>query len=321
MMNRVGHPEHTMNRFFITAAILVCLLSFSSAFAQQFQATPAQPPVATLVTQLDDASYVIRLKATQTLLGDESLDTQSLVPHFEKAKSLEQRHRLADIIHHRVLSDYVKKNLNDDGEGAIGTTLQPALTADYMPDLNTPAVRVGQPRAGFPAYASLLPGDLIVALDGKPFPASSNPRAVESSLTTSIKGTPLGRKINVSVHRDGTTTIISIRVGSLSALRILSADNNLNSSTGIPKQWDEFVVKVPALATDAAPPATIATKPLPAINLGPALAGVPAWSMPAAGATTVQINRPPPPRVDPRRGGGSGAAREGSFPMQAPDRD
>ena len=277
-----------------TLALALCLLALRPVSAQP--ATPASPrraTVADLVAQLDDADYATRLRATQALLGDDSLDARTLVQYCNKSVSAEQRHRLLDITLHHVVAEYVK-NLPADNDpesnvGAIGTLLLPALTAAHMPDLNTSAVRIGQPRAGFPAYARLLPGDLVVAFGDKTFPRNGEPEQILLRLTESIKASPQGKDIRLTVYRDGATFPLDVRVGSLSALRLTY--NDVNPRTGLPRPWDVFAAQNNLNTAPSNSP--------PPIDLNPLLQAVPNQPAAPSQARNLKINRPPK-RIRPR---------------------
>lgn len=267
---------------FLFAIALACAFPMAELFAQ-----PAKPgaklSLAERVALLDDADYSKRLAATQNLLSDSMLTVTELQALYEKSRSPEQRHRLADIVLHHFIADMLATLASDSGDGAIGTLLLPSLSADYMPGLNTPAVRVGHPRPGFPAYASLLPGDLIVACNGQPFPASNNRSSAQNSLVTSIKGWPLGKDINLTVLRDGVTTVLSVRVSSLDALARIYSNVDRN---GLPADWNTYIARNPAIK----PGGAIA---MPTINLAGPLAATPASAPETRRTDFIQINLPP----------------------------
>ena len=176
-----------------------------------------------LIDQLDAPEYAHRESATTTLMQRDNLSDDRLARALRNADSPEQRHRLTDIAMHRF---YHRMNPGgvprDQGVGSIGIDLSERNTVhpDHHPGLEQTAILISGTKPGFPGYVHLRPGDLILAIDGEPFPED----LTWQDISERIKEYRAGQPITLDILRDGERRQVRFRLASY--LRLSQVYNN-----------------------------------------------------------------------------------------------
>ena len=241
---RRGRPRrHAAARSNTTTAqalwlLLACLL-VSTAGAQNPTA-PTTPTAPTALSRLDDEQWQVREAATLDLLRDDRITTDLVLRWYAQATSLEARHRLADIALHHLLRELRERPPGAPGapgapeaepldprqpqrraaiqnlrpvNGSIGI-LHALVDAGDVRGLDTPAVRAIQTLPGFPGFSHLLPGDLIVGVDGRSFGEELQPEL----FTNLVQQRDPGQTMRLSVLRDGQPLEVVIPLAEASSL-------------------------------------------------------------------------------------------------------
>lgn len=154
-----------------------CVVSAAASRGEE-SPTPAVP-VERLIAQLAAPDFATREDAAAALMEHEGMDDATLTAAFRTADAPEQRHRLTRIALHCFYRQ-VDPLPAQPGEieaapeqAALGVDLSggPAqVVRPYQNELLTnPAILVTKGLPGFPAYAHLRGGDLIVAINDAPF--------------------------------------------------------------------------------------------------------------------------------------------------------
>lgn len=265
-----------MNRTAIT--ICVVLITGLSSTVQSSPITPE------MLRDLNSADFAAREKVTQQLLADETLSPDVITELYNAVKSPEARHRLLLVArHHLIRRGQVEE---DQQPGAIGIMHQ-AVTSKQIPNIGHPAVRVVQTFPGFPAYARLKPGDLIVAVNHERFGRNVGIAQITNQFRDMIQQTASGERLTLHVYRDGhlLKPAIQIRLASLNALRDIYEPHTGDLQPQHRNRWLEFrktlknfrekkdplTVKLPVTGSSDArklPDAAVAEKPVPRVVPG-----------------------------------------------------
>jgi len=171
-----------------------------------------------LLASLGSSDYAQRQEATERLLRDETITTQQIVLLFAQAESYEAKHRLLDVCRHHVIRRARTNRLPDKGKGAIGVAHH-ALLADQVPSLNRAVVFVNQTFAGFPGYAYLRPGDLILAINDQTIPNHFTAEQVSREFVSMVQSHQAGLPVQLTIYRDGQTMPISFRLANATSLQ------------------------------------------------------------------------------------------------------
>jgi len=199
------------------------------------------------LNHLDSNDFQVREAATERLLADDDLTFDEVRRLYNQATTLEQRQRLLLVARHHSLREVAAvfaeraardPDLQDARAGALGVQTD-AVTAEELPELNRPAIRVSHRLAGFPAFAVLKRDDLIIAVNGVtlsqeadhrdadgPFviPAPDPPTIgtrtdiIAANFRELVKGHKTGQSIHLTVVRDGRNIQVAVTLGSLYAL-------------------------------------------------------------------------------------------------------
>lgn len=180
-------------------------------------------PVQKLVDELDSPSQEARDRATTELMVREDLDDSDLAAAMRSARSPEQRLRLHRVALQRFFSALrpTVTSPPDHEAASLGIQLGDLANAQHriirpyqQPALKSPAVLVTGTIPGFPAYAWLKPGDLIVALNGEPFTGEID----QARFAQRLKSLDAGSQITLDVLRDGKPQHVKLRLDSLQRL-------------------------------------------------------------------------------------------------------
>ncbi len=197
---------------------------------------PAARITAQDLAQLDNDAWKVREAATQRLLALD-LTPQAVAAAYARARSPEQRQRLELIAEHQFLRTYIAAHFSSDTSAALGVRQQMVLPNEDN-GLKHPAVRVEATLPGFPATGRLQTGDLILALDGKPFPdAGQDPATV---LRQQVLGLRPGDLLHLTVQRDGRTLQVAVPLAPASALGALLDPVSGELLPDIAQRWRDF---------------------------------------------------------------------------------
>ena len=180
----------------VCGLILLSQLAPTQAKAQAIaspSSTPStrqEPTLSTTMRQLLDqlaaGDYQTRELATTQLLTDELITPKEIVELYAMAKTPEQRHRLMAIARHHQLRQQQIEHFPQDDKASIGI-IHRGMGRSQLPPLDRPAVRVVHTFPGFPGYAYLRPGDLILTVDDQPMPDSSDPGDLANQFVAMIQ--------------------------------------------------------------------------------------------------------------------------------------
>jgi hypothetical protein len=151
------------------STLVVVVLLFLLSGGAQVLADQSGDDVQVLA-ELNDDDYRVRQTATQRLLLDEALTQDALAKLFVAAETPEQRHRLLAVSKHHAIREMIHERFKGKaGPGSMGLSHQ-VVKVTALGEAPRTGVLVVQTLAGFPAYAVLEPGDVIVSLAGEPLP-------------------------------------------------------------------------------------------------------------------------------------------------------
>ncbi len=224
--------------------LVVALWRFSVlAFAQ------AQPldPVA-LLADLDSPDYAVRSTATQTLLAAPHIDDDEWGELFAQARSPEQRHRLLAAARHHLLATLRRKEFPERGPGSLGMTQRVITPAERL-QTGRAGVLVNSTLPGFPAYAHLLPGDLIVAINGTPIDTDVS----DDRFQQLVQLNPAGQTVTLTLVRDGQDLDRQITLASFEALARMYERGDMGVSARFEVQWRQWRDRLVVHASDAGP--------------------------------------------------------------------
>ncbi|MEZ6190320.1 MAG: PDZ domain-containing protein [Phycisphaerales bacterium] len=163
-----------------------------------------------ILDRLNDDDFRVRQAETRRLLADDALTQDDLNHLYSSSSTLEQRHRLLLIARHHMISRLMQERLGDQaGPGSMGLSHQVVQVA--VPGEASPrtGVLVVMTLPGFPAYALLEPGDIIVDFAGEPIPQNMTPTQFQQTIKTFQNGQSVG----LVVIRDGAAEDILFRLG------------------------------------------------------------------------------------------------------------
>ena len=145
---------------------------------------------------LDAPAYARREAATRRLMRRSGIGHQQLRAAYARARTPEQRHRLARVAKHHFFRRRQREAAGADGRGAVGVS-----TVDLPVGPDRPgqvAVLVIRTFPGFPGHAHLYPGDRIRSVTG-----------------TRVMGPGAGKRFReaVAAHEPGESLRLEIRRG------------------------------------------------------------------------------------------------------------
>jgi len=207
--------------------------------------TPPPNPDIARIAQLSDPDFAVREAAYFDLLGETEVDEARLMYWMRLANSLEARHRVLNAAQHHVLKNSIRKVYADSRQASVGLTQQ-AVRAQDAPDLQRAAVLVVMTFPGFPAYAQLKPGDMIVRFAGEDMP---DDLAVDT-FRDMVQQHENGDEVELTVIRQGKPLDLKFQLGSFEALSRMYEHNERALEPPFREQW----AKVRAKLLKVAPP-------------------------------------------------------------------
>jgi hypothetical protein len=235
------------------AAIILMVLMLSAAAAR------AAIDEAALLRDLQSPDYAVRDAASQRMLEDESLGQADFRRLYAAAVTPEQRQRLLDAARHHFLRAAQEDATKLGGASSMGLTLLPLVPAGEIAGIDQPAARVGATYPGFPAYAQLKPGDLILTIDGREVPdaeAGGIPAFIER-----IKAHPLDRPLNITGLRGGEPFAVTMKPASRTALQTIYSADGAELRAELEEGWMKERRELEKLAP-AAPALRVVLPPL-----------------------------------------------------------
>jgi len=203
---RLDAPRVTQRA--LTLAITLSLLSVLPLF----RASAA----AQILPRLNDPSYEVREDALGELLADDSIDEDAIAALLRQSETAEQRHRLIAAAKHHVLRAAREADFGEGEHGSLGISNDAVNLVD--PDGNKAgAVYVILTLPGFPGHAVLRSGDLITAIDGKPFP----PDMSRDRFAAIIRSYEAGTRITLNVRRGEAEVAVTTTLASGAALEAM----------------------------------------------------------------------------------------------------
>ncbi|MAG17068.1 MAG: PDZ domain-containing protein [Pirellulaceae bacterium] len=201
-----------INRLHITLTALVALLSLSPVLADD------PPDDARLMGQLSRFDYASRQRARKRLLLRDDLTEQGYKRLIDQAKFPEQRHRILDAARHHMLRKSIVRDFQGHVPGSLGVRLHEASDEATL-RAGAPAVRLGATMPGFPAYASIEPGDLLVAVNQQNIPVGKTARSGLAEVVSQMIRTNIAdREITLTVFRRGRLVDVRVTLAPYNAL-------------------------------------------------------------------------------------------------------
>ena len=188
---------------------------------------------------LKDDDFAKRQAAMKKLLADDTLTPQEIARAYQATSSPEAKHRLTTIARHHVVRRMRETEFGreDPQRGALGLTHAP-MTSDQMPELGRSAVIVKRTLPGFPAYATLEAGDLIIAINGDPIPSGITSDQITTMFGDRIQRIDAGKSADFTVLRDGKSVEVKVTTASHNALRLMYNSGGLEDRYH--RAWTDF---------------------------------------------------------------------------------
>jgi C-terminal processing protease CtpA/Prc len=227
---------------------------------------PAVIDDARVLAELNDDDYRVRQAATRRLLSDETLTQEDLDRLYTQSVTPEQRHRLLLVARHHLISRMMQERYGDQpGQGSMGLSHHVAevtVPADATPRTG---VLVVMTLPGFPAYALLEPGDVIVDFAGEPIPDNMTPAQFQQMIRTFQQG----QQIELAVVRDNAVEHVLFRLGYSQGLGEVYDTGGITLNEPYRGSWDQLRARMRALTgEDADDNEEAATEPdAPATNV------------------------------------------------------
>lgn len=205
------------------------------------------------VELLDDEDYATRLQAEGFLLQDETIDQKTLRNWLLASKSEEKRYRLLRIAEHHVIRQsredkFAGLRLTPGNTAAVGFSYDD-LPASENPFVNREAVMVMATMPGFPAFAYLRPGDIILAVDGRDLSNRPLHLPITEWLSRSISVHQPGDELQFGIVRDGKAISLTLTCAQGIALdQMYKTDTLKAASRAEPfnRIWDDARAKLVA---------------------------------------------------------------------------
>jgi len=215
--------------------VLLCLWLFLSPGAYGQQPADESENDARVLAELGNDDYQVRQSATRRLLADDELTQAHLDRLFVMSDTPEQRHRLLRVARHHVIRRMIAKRFGGlAGPGSMGLSHQVAEAWEPGKEMRV-GVMVVMTLPGFPAYALLEPGDVIVYFDGKPIPE----KVTAAQFQQMIRGHQTGQVVALTVVRDGLPLEIPFRLGNGQALGEVYDTSGLVLTAAYRQAWQE----------------------------------------------------------------------------------
>jgi hypothetical protein len=229
------------------ALALLCAMPAPAVYGQESDTD--------LLAQLNDEDYLVRMDATHRLLADEGLSAEDLDRLFAASETPEQRHRLLRVARHHVIRRMIDQNFGElAGPGSMGLSHHAVRVTGPDGEADRTGVMVVMTLPGFPAYALLEPGDVIVNFAGEPIPERMSP---SQQFPNMIRKHQAGDTIELTVMRNGRPKPLRLKLCQGQALTQVYDRDGVTLNEPYRSQWAGERVRLQALTDEpaAAPPA------------------------------------------------------------------
>ncbi len=164
---------------------------------------------------LGDDDYRVRQEATRQLLLDESLTADQLDALYVASETPEQRNRLLRVARHHMIRRLIEQNYGElRGSGSMGLSHHVVQVTGPDGQTQQTGVMVVMTLPGFPAYAMLDPGDVIVRFAGEDMPQRMSP----TQFQLLIRDHKAGEVIEIVVMRNGKPMTLDFQMSQGQAL-------------------------------------------------------------------------------------------------------
>jgi PDZ domain len=224
----------------------VCMIPLTSASAQV--AVDTAESDGRVLAGLGDGDYHVRQAATRRLLSDDTLSRDDLDRLYAASETPEQRHRLLRVARHHVIRRMIRKKYDGQaGPGSMGLSHQ-VIPASAMGDPARTGVLVVMTLPGFPAYAALEPGDVIIDFAGQPLPE----KLTSAQFPQLIRAHMTGEQVRLTVLRDGETLEVMFKLEHGQALGEVYDANGLRLAAAYRQAWQTRRAEMEGLVQDDA---------------------------------------------------------------------
>ncbi|MEM1212512.1 MAG: hypothetical protein AAGI68_09465 [Planctomycetota bacterium] len=253
---------------------------------------PAPDPDRARLEALAHLDYTVRQAAELELRADPTLTIDRLRPLLASARTLEQQQRLMRVAEHVFIrSRATATRAGQAGPGSIGIEHKIPPT-DALPGVSGSGVLVLSTLPGFPGHEALVPGDILLGIDGRRWPL----HLTNDVFGQAMRRFPAGGTARFSVLRDGQETAVTLTLAHRVDLDRMYQSRNLQLTPRFAREWqttrDELLALLPEPVTPDLTPPPPPPPPAPASHPPPAPppASQPAGTQPAS---------PPAPAPDP----------------------
>ena len=221
--------------------------------------------------QLAHIEYEMREEMTSRLLADLSLTEDDLARLYTKATVPEQKNRLLAVARHYEVREMTHVKVDGQGKGAVGVRHE-AVVAGRLPGVEHAGVMVVKTFPGFPAYAHLQPGDVIIEIDGQPFPADGDNVQLIEHFVSAVQVHKPDAMVRLTVLRNRKKLDVKFRLASYEALQAIYQNGGqmrqpflaawqstrdrlvaLDGKSGLPTQTDSVSPREPQPTSTAQP--------------------------------------------------------------------
>lgn len=197
--NRIrAHSGKLCVWLWVVGLLLIVVLPVSQVLAQADEAVPVD--VSGILAGLGDDDYAVRQDVTHGLLSDDALLQNDFDRLYAASETPEQRHRLLRVARHHMIRRMIEDRFGDQaGPGSMGLSHHVVRVTGPDQATERAGVMVVMTLPGFPAFAVLEPGDVIVDFAGQPISERISPVQFQKLIQTH----QAGEQIELTVMRNG----------------------------------------------------------------------------------------------------------------------
>ncbi len=244
---RVSYLHSSSAMWWLWGLIAVVMFS-TEAHGQEVK--PDKPADSIILARLNDPDYSVRHAETNRLLLDSNLTEADIERLYAQSATPEQQHRLLRVARHHLIRRMMEENYGDQpGPGSMG--LSHHVVEVSVPNTQNPqtGVLVVMTLPGFPAYALLDPGDVIIGFAGEPVPSNISP----SRFQQMIRNYQAGQTISLTVVRQGDRHRLSFRFGYAQGLGEVYDTSGVTLNEPYRSSWAKLREKLRFLSNESPP--------------------------------------------------------------------
>lgn len=234
-----GSPQNQRRavRGLLSMMLMLCCVLLHPATTQA-QDNRLNADDAQVLADLGSEDFALRQYVTQRMLQDNGLTQDDLDRLFAKSQTPEQRHRLLRIARHHDIRRMIEVRFQDQASsGSMGLS-HAVVRVQVTEDDESPAEsRAGIMAAltlpGFPAYATMHPGDVIIEFDGQPMPD----KVTGPMFQQMIQGRRAGDTIDLTIVRSGIVDRIEMTLSNSQALGEVYHSSGVVLNSPYREQW------------------------------------------------------------------------------------